>query len=59
MDRISDDDLLYHARVIAELRAAQVALDSWARHLTAKYQIGPSDAIAEDGTIQRGPADES
>jgi hypothetical protein len=50
---LSEDELAYHRRVIAALRAAQIAMQSWSAHLVEKYKLGPQDFIAEDGSLNR------
>ena len=56
---ITADELAYQATVFADVRAAQVALTSWSRHLAAKYQLQQGDNITEDGKILRKAAQES
>lgn len=50
---LSDDELAYHRRVIAALRAAQTVMQSWSVHLGEKYKLGPEDYVAEDGSVHR------
>ena len=51
---ISADELAYHRRLAAQLRAAQAAWESWSAHLVAKYELGPDDGISESGEVVRG-----
>ena len=55
MERISEDELAYHARLIAEMKAAQAAWQSWSAHLSAEYELHEGEGIGEDGTIYRVP----
>ena len=52
-EHITPDELSYHASLIAQLRAAQAAWQSWSRHMAEKYALGPGDSVAEDGTVVR------
>ncbi len=54
MEQISEEDLAYHLRVVAQLQGAQGAFSSWAEHLKQKYTIGPQDTIDGAGVIRRG-----
>lgn len=58
MSRLTDDEQAYHERLIATLRAAQAAWESWSSHLTSKYRLGERDAITPQGEIVRGPLPE-
>jgi hypothetical protein len=51
--RITADELSYHRQVVAQIAQALAARDSWAGHLTAKYQLQPGDSVNDDGTIVR------
>lgn len=51
--RLSADDFAYHARLLAQIQAAQIALSSWEAHVIQRYALGPSDVVEQDGTITR------
>lgn len=53
VERISDDEYAYQRKLVAALRAAQAAWESWAGHIATKYQIKEGDVVNEDGTIRR------
>jgi len=52
-DRITADELSYHQSVLSALSQAQIAVESWGKHLTAKYELGPKDQVSIDGAIKR------
>ena len=52
--KITPEELAYQARLIGQLREAQVAWASWAGHLAQRYELGPQDSITEAGVIVRG-----
>lgn len=58
MDHLTDAELAYHQQLIADMKAAQAAWQSWSRHLGVRYRLGPTDSIGEAGEIFRG-ADET
>jgi hypothetical protein len=53
LEALTEDELAYHQRVAAQLRTAQAAWESWARHLAEKYRLSSSDSISEQGDITR------
>jgi hypothetical protein len=64
--RLSDDDLAYHQRAHAEWQAAQQrfvlangVMDSWWRHLRAKYGLAETDDVNAEGMIRRAVFAES
>lgn len=62
-ERLSDDEMAYHAALISQVRAFQAlqgapaAWEFWRRHLIAKY--GPAIEIDENGTIRRAASSPS
>lgn len=55
-ERLSPDDLAYHAKVVENLREAQAVFGSWAQYVAGKYGLGPADTVETDGRIERqGP----
>lgn len=55
---ISTDELAYHERLLAQLRSAQAAWQSWSEHLAQKYELREGDAITASGEIVRAPAED-
>jgi hypothetical protein len=53
-ERLSADDYAYFARCQEGVRQAQAVLQSWGAFLCERYQVGPTDRINADGTIERG-----
>lgn len=56
-EQITEDELVYHQRVLATLRDAEAAWRSWGAHLAAKYRLGQRDSITESGLIVRQPTE--
>lgn len=60
MDKITADEMAYHMRLLAQIKEAQSVWSSWSRHLAEKYELGPRDALLEDGSIKRAaPAEDA
>lgn len=59
MESLTDDELAYHQRALAQLRAAQTVWESWASHLAQKYQLRATDSISESGLIERSPSEDA
>lgn len=53
-EAISADELAYHQVAAYEYRVATAVWQHWSGHLIQKYQIGPTDRLNVDGTIERG-----
>lgn len=53
-DQITVDELSYHQSALSALNQAQIAVESWGKHLTAKYALGQKDSVGIDGIIRRG-----
>jgi hypothetical protein len=53
-ETISPDELAYHEQVVIRVREAQAAMQSWAEHLTRKYELTVEDGIDPEGNIVRG-----
>lgn len=63
VERITDDEMAYHAEIVAEVQWAteaqakiaqtEAAFRSWAEHLHKKYGLDAGEGVAEDGTINR------
>ncbi len=54
LETITPDELAYHEQVVARIREAQAAMNSWAAHLTQKYNLTAEDGIDPEGKIIRG-----
>ena len=55
--QLTPDEMSYHQTVLTELQRAQVAAESWGKHLTAKYELTKDDVLGLDGTIIRKTED--
>lgn len=53
MERLTDDELAYHRRLVSEVKSAEAAWRSWSVHLSEKYRLGTGDSISESGEISR------
>ena len=53
VNKLSSDDLTYHAKLVRDLEAIQAIWNHWVGHLTEKYALQPGEQITPDGTIQR------
>lgn len=56
---LSRDELAFHARVVAQMSAAQAVYRAWSEHITAKYDLAQGDMVDEAGQIKRAPRDEA
>lgn len=52
-ETLSADELAYHRALVARVKAAQAAWQSWSDHIGAKYRLTEGDAISEDGDVLR------
>lgn len=54
-EHLTDDELAFHRKVVADIKAAQAAWSSWSQHIAGKYELKDGEGVAEDGTIHRSP----
>lgn len=51
--QLSLDDVSYLTALNQQMQAAQVAMQSFSTHLSAKYQLQQGDSVTPDGQIVR------
>lgn len=52
-EHLTQDEIDYHRKVIAQVQAALSIRDSWVAHLSQKYKLAQGDAVQEDGAVVR------
>lgn len=56
-ERLSEDEMAFHDKVISDLKSAQAAWAAWSSHISMKYRLRPGEGIGEDGTVHRASED--
>lgn len=53
IERLTEAERAYHARLVVMMRSAQSAWEVWQAHLIERYGLSGADTIDEAGRIRR------